>query len=338
MVVNLWVSRTPVNFTSDSPNFSLLSLSHSLIMATVEAELCFPHLPNISCIKPNKFEIGPVDALLTFLSTLTAVLNLLVIISISHFRQLHSSTNLILLSLAVSDFLKFCWYFDQLLCGLIYLVPTTALVASIGTVVLISADRYIAICDPLHYQMKMTDKVINISICVCWIYGLLYAVTVYIDNVINEEKYRFCLGECMVQASRDFMFVFALPIPVSTIVILYMKVFAMAASQARAIRSKVTTVTSKTSRKSEIKAARNLGIVVIIYLMCYTPFYLAMYSEANIVIFGVSIQRITIYLYFLNSCINPLIYAMLYPWFRKAIRLIITLQILRNGSRDFKIM
>uniref|UniRef100_A0A8C6U3M8 G-protein coupled receptors family 1 profile domain-containing protein n=1 Tax=Neogobius melanostomus TaxID=47308 RepID=A0A8C6U3M8_9GOBI len=309
----------------------------SLIMATVEAELCFPHLPNISCIKPNKFEMGPVDALLTFLSTLTAVLNLLVIISISHFRQLHSSTNLILLSLAVSDFLvgimalpvfatlwKFCWYFDQLLCGLIYLVPTTALVASVGTVVLISTDRYIAICDSLHYQMKMTDKVINISICVCWIYGLL--------------KYRFCLGECLVRGSRDVMFVFAFAIPVSTIVILYMKVFAKAASQARAIRSKVTTVTSKTSRKSEIKAARNLGIVVLVYLMCYSPLYLALYSEANFLIFGVSIHRISIYLSFLNSCINPLIYAMLYPWFRKAIRLIITLQILRNGSRDFKIV
>uniref|UniRef100_A0A8C6U6Y4 G-protein coupled receptors family 1 profile domain-containing protein n=1 Tax=Neogobius melanostomus TaxID=47308 RepID=A0A8C6U6Y4_9GOBI len=320
-------------------------------MATVEAELCFPHLPNISCIKPNKFEMGPVDALLTFLSTLIAALNLLVIISISHFRQLHSSTNLILLSLAVSDFLvgimalpvfatlwKFCWYFDQLLCGLIYIVPTTAMIASVGTVVLISADRYIAICDPLHYQMKMTDKVINISICVCWIYGLLYAVSLYIDNVINEEKYRFCLGECLVQGSRDVMFVFAFAIPVSTIVILYMKVFAKAASQARAIRSKVTTVTSKTSRKSEIKAARNLGIVVLVYLMCYSPFYLALYSEANFLIFGVSIYRISIYLYFLNSCMNPLIYAMVYPWFRKAIGLIITLQILRHGSCDFKIV
>uniref|UniRef100_A0A8C6U625 G-protein coupled receptors family 1 profile domain-containing protein n=1 Tax=Neogobius melanostomus TaxID=47308 RepID=A0A8C6U625_9GOBI len=263
----------------------------------------------------------------------------LVFLSFS-FRQLHSSTNLILLSLAVSDFLigimdlpvfatlwKFCWYFDQLLCGLIYLVPTTAMVASIGTVVLISVDRYIAICDPLHYQMKMTDKVINISICVCWMYGLLYAFTLYIDNVINEEKYRFYV-----------MFVFAFAIPVSTIVILYMKVFAKAASQARAIRSKVTTVTSKTSRKSEIKAARNLGIVVLVYLMCYSPLYLALYSEANFLIFGVSIHRISIYLSFLNSCINPLIYAMLYPWFRKAIRLIITLQILRNGSRDFKIV
>uniref|UniRef100_A0A8C6U4Y2 G-protein coupled receptors family 1 profile domain-containing protein n=1 Tax=Neogobius melanostomus TaxID=47308 RepID=A0A8C6U4Y2_9GOBI len=261
-------------------------------------------------------------------------------------RQLHSSTNLILLSLAVSDFLiglvvipifsnmwKFCWYFGELLCGLIYLVPSTAIMASVGTVVLISVDRYVAICDPLHYPTKMTERVINISISVCWIYGLLYAISVYADNVINEEKYRFCHGECMVHTSRDGNFVLAFVIPVTTIVVLYMKVFAKAASQAHAIRSKVTTVTSKTSRKSEIKAARNLGIVVIVYLMCYSPYYIvALYSRANFLIFGVSIHRISIYLSFLNSCINPLIYAMLYPWFRKAIGFIITLQILRNGS------
>ncbi len=100
-------------------------------------------------------------------------LNLLVIISISHFKQLHTPTNLIILSLAVADlivglivipfmgitFIESCWYFGETFCSLFLFISFMVVSASLGNLVFISVDRYIAVSDPLRYTIRVTtDK------------------------------------------------------------------------------------------------------------------------------------------------------------------------------------
>ncbi|XP_028301808.1 trace amine-associated receptor 4-like [Gouania willdenowi] len=75
-----------------------------------EAELCYPHLGNSSCrriVRPHSVSVL-LYIILSSISVLTVTLNLLVIIAISHFKKLHSPTNFLLLSLAVSDFCEKC--------------------------------------------------------------------------------------------------------------------------------------------------------------------------------------------------------------------------------------
>ncbi|XP_039674274.1 trace amine-associated receptor 13c-like [Perca fluviatilis] len=322
-----------------------------------EVELCFPQLLNASCKKPmrTQFEFILSYVTLSSITLLTTTLNLLVIISIAHFKQLHSPTNLLLLSLAVSDFfvglliffqiilIDGCWFLGDLMCTLYYVLDYIISSASVGTMVLISIDRYVAICDPLHYSTKVTEKRVQVCVCLCWICSVFFQILVLSDNLTQPGKYISCSGECVVVSSYIAGFVdlvVSFIIPVTVIIVLYMKVFVVAVSQARAMQSHVAAVTLQRSvkvsaKKSEMKAARTLGVVVVVFLICLCPYFCVALTDT---LLNPSSDAFVMCLYYFNSCLNPLIYAFFYPWFRKCLKLVVTLQILQPGSSETNIL
>uniref|UniRef100_A0A3P8PBU2 G-protein coupled receptors family 1 profile domain-containing protein n=1 Tax=Astatotilapia calliptera TaxID=8154 RepID=A0A3P8PBU2_ASTCA len=289
----------------------------------------------------NRVKRSPSDSvliyvILTIISLLTVALNLLVIISISHFKQLHTPTNHLLLSLAVSDFfvglnmcfqsmlIDGCWYLGDLMCVLYYVFDIVVTSASVGTMVLISVDRYVAICDPLHYPTKVTPKRVQTCVLMCWICSLLVVGVLLKDNLDKPGRFNSCFGECVIYV--DFAIqvtdlILTILLPITVIVILYVRVFAVAVFQIRAMQPHVAAVTQRgkvNPKKSELKAARTLGIVIVARTHCLIfhplPFFLC--------------------LFYFNSCLNPIIYAFFYPWFRKSVKLIVTFQIVKSGSSD----
>ncbi|XP_026151731.1 trace amine-associated receptor 4-like [Mastacembelus armatus] len=324
-----------------------------------ETELCFPQLLNSSCVKTKRphFETMMTYVILSSISSLTALLNLLVIISISHFKQLHSPTNLLILSLAVSDFfmgllmlfqivlIDGCWFLGDLMCSFYQYIDYIITSTSVGTMVLISIDRYVAICDPMHYSTKVTQKRVKVCVCLCWSCSLIFQSLIMKDVLDQPGRYNSCFGECIIVVNyiaglADLIVSFILPI--TAIVVLYMRVFVVAVSQARAMRSHITTVTVQgsrkvTAKKSELKAARTLGVVVVVFLLCLCPYYcVALTGQDNLM--NASSAAFVICLYYFNACLNPLIYAFLYSWFRKSVKFIVTLKILQPDSCEANIL
>ncbi|XP_078030306.1 trace amine-associated receptor 8a-like [Epinephelus lanceolatus] len=322
-------------------------------------ELCFPQLLNTSCRKPTSpwANFVLLNIVLYFISLLTVALNLLVIISVSHFRQLHTPTNILLLSLAVSDFLvgllvlpgevfrkTACWFLGDLMCLLYYYVSFIITSSSIGDMVLISVDRYVAICDPLHYTTRVTVKRVKLCVCLCWLCVVSYSSLLLKDDLTQPGRYNSCHGECVIVINHtagaiDLVVTFI--VPISVIVVLYMRVFVVAVSQARAMRSHITAVTLQLSvnqqtKKSELKAARTLGVLVAVFLICFCPFYCV--TLAGDAMVSSPSASFVFYLFCFNSCLNPLIYALFYSWFRKAVKLIVSLQILQPGSCETNIL
>lgn len=271
------------------------------------------------------------------------------------FRQLHTHTNHLLLSLAVSDFLvgflmmlqnvviNGCWFLGDFVCTVYYVLDYTITSASIGNMVLISVDRYVAICDPLRYPTHVTGTRVRISICLCWTCSVIFQCVRFRDSLRQPGRYNTCTGECVViidyaSGIADLFLTFIGPVTV--IVVLYMRVFVVAVSQARAMRSHIAATRLQrtvTTKKSELKAARTIGVVVTVFLVCICPYFCVALSAQHISLNARS-SAFVISLFYFNSCLNPLIFAVFYPWFRKSIKLIVTLQILKPDSCEVSIM
>ncbi|KAF6723362.1 Trace amine-associated receptor 4 [Oryzias melastigma] len=319
-----------------------------------EAGLCFPHLQNSSCRRSRR---PPAESMLMYItlssmSVLTVALNLLVIISISHFKRLQTPTNLLLLSLAVSDFfvgllvvfqillIDGCWFLGDVMCVGYYIVDYVITSASVETVVLISVDCYVAICEPLQYFMKVTKRRVCISVSGCWIFSFLCVFIVMKDNLRQPGRHNSCYGECVVVFDQfsglvDILFFFIGP--VSVVVVLYVRVFVVAVSQARAMRSHPLSVHGSarvTLKKSDLKSARTLGLVGLAFLICLCPYFSLTLTGSEVEFQASSFAFV---LFYFNSLLNPLIYALFYPWFRKSAKLIVTLQVLRPGSSQINV-
>ncbi|XP_068602356.1 trace amine-associated receptor 13c-like [Brachionichthys hirsutus] len=324
-----------------------------------EVELCFPQLLNASCRKPvqNRAETVLLHVLLSCISVLTVILNLLVIISISHFKQLHTPTNFLLLSLAVSDLfvglllmpieilqIGSCWFLGIVICQVFVYCSFILTSTSVGNMVLISVDRYLAICDPFCYSSKVTVKRVQLCVGLCWACSVFYNGVILMDFLKQPDRYNSCQGECVVVMSFihgavDGLLTFAGPI--TLIVVLYMRVFVVAVSQARAMRSHVTTVNQQrsvcVSKKSERKAARTLGIVVLVFLICFCPYFYPSFAGQDY-LSSEEFSVFALWLLYCNSSLNPIVYALFYSWFRRTMKLIVTLQILQPSSSDVSVL
>ncbi|XP_028992105.1 trace amine-associated receptor 13c-like [Betta splendens] len=319
-------------------------------------ELCFTQL-NASCSRTRpRSRLSAV--LLALVAVLTVVLNLLVVVSISHFRQLHTTTNLLVFSLAVTDFLlgflqmpsvlvlyQSCWLLGNFICDVNFFMGGFLVSVSVGNMVLISVDRYVAVCEPMFYSTKVTVKRVQLCVCLCWLCSVVHSSWLLRDFFKQQHRYDFCSGACAAEFKlSEVAFDTAVTFlgPVAVIVLLYVRIFAVAVSQARAMRSHVTAFAAKRSeavrpKKSELKAARTLGVVIVVFILCYSPFCVIIVGIMNnsTWAFDATIQY---WLVYSNSCLNPLIYAFVYPWFRKSIKHIVTLQILQPNSSEANVL
>ncbi|XP_066533797.1 trace amine-associated receptor 13c-like [Hoplias malabaricus] len=334
------------------------STNFSLMEDTDLMEYCYPE-SNVSCVKGFQSVTAKCVwyFLLVLAITVTVLGNSVVIVSIAHFKQLHTPTNILVMSLAHADLLlgvivmpfsmirsvDGCWYYGESFCFFHSSFDFFLTSASIFHLICIATDRYEAVCHPLQYPTKITIPIAWLMVALSWITaaGYSFGLTYSKANVAQLEEYInsvSCVGSCNLLFNElwsvlDTMICFLLPC--SVMVCLYAQIFLVSRKHSRKIESTKQCSEISQTIKRENKAAKTLGIVVGAFICCWMPFFIDAIIDPYIkfstppVLLGV-----IWWLGYLNSTINPIIYGLFYPWFRKSLYLIVTLKIFAPHSSD----
>nr|QVK45755.1 G protein-coupled receptor [Proales similis] len=296
-------------------------------------------------------------------------------------NQLKSSTNYILLSLAITDItvsilvmlpatvqdVLQVWVFSDIFCKFYNAFDITCCTASILHLLLVAIDRYIAIFNPLKYENLTGRYVILVQIVFVWTLSLsLSFIPIFLGWNLNEQgpldlSSKLCLLEAnlpyaIISSSLSFY------IPFIIMAIVYYKIYVVARRQADAIaqlnvnsrvpssvnlnrvlneetisQEKKASISEKSQSRSRLsraieqlrvierrktkdtKAIKTLGIIMGIFLICWLPFFI-MYLFGSLTGMAVphSVERLITWIGYVNSFINPIVYALTNRDFRKA--------------------
>ncbi|KAM4713093.1 trace amine-associated receptor 1-like [Anableps anableps] len=310
--------------------------------SVIELHACF-EMEDFSYKLPTSFSAGCVIlySFLTLSSLVTVCGNLLVIISVIYFKQLHTPTNTLILSLAVADMLvgmvifplsmffplSSCMYNVSLFCKIRDSFDMLLSISSIMHLCFISVDRYYAVCQPLTYRSKINGHVVITMIAVSWGVSVLIAISVVKTRSDNDECEDMCFIDVIMANFVGPILSFYLP--VVTMLCIYLKIFLVAQRQARSIQTREKT--GGTVSKMERKATKTLAIVLGAFLLCWAPFFLFLTfqplenSSAPVPV----IETVT-WLALSYSTLNPFIYGFFYSWFRSAFKMIVSGKILKG--------
>nr|XP_055042930.1 trace amine-associated receptor 3-like [Misgurnus anguillicaudatus] len=313
--------------------------------------LCYPLHPD-SCPRAHRVTGVKVAiyAIMLLIILMTVFGNLLIIISISHFKQLQSPTHLLVQSLAVCDCLlgllvmpysmvrsvEGCWFLGDVFCKVHSSLDMTLCISSLIHLSLISIDRYWAICDPLRYKMRVTNNTVTVFITFTWIFSFVYSFSVVFLGVFAVGLETFilqvsCFGGCAVYFNKEWgltCVILVFIIPGSIMSSLYIIIFNVVKKHAKVLSEKVsvtsTGVNSQSSAHRERKAAKTLALVMGVYFICWLPFSIAVTVDPFLnFVTPVDVFEALVWFAYFNSTCNPLIYGFFYPRFQKAFKTLI---------------
>lgn len=170
----------------------------------------------------------------------------------------------------------------------------------------------------------------------------MYTITIFYfnDHLLQSQIITSCYGECVLIVKYSWVIVdlvVCFVVPCSVILILYSIIFNAAKQQAKAVRAVRLALKKHNSNSSEIKAAKTLGLVIFVYLACWIPFYVCSLSIENMTTASIA-WTVFGWLLCINSSLNPLLYAIFYPWFRASVNFIVSCRIFESSSSTFNLL
>ena len=247
--------------------------------------------------------------------------NVLVCIAVYKFRQLQTTTNIGLVSLAVTDILMVYvivlhavmviegkWTFGDTLCEVSSSIGLTLNLISLIHLAYISLDRFIAIIKPFRYQVWITKQRVIITMLCLW-----FTAVLLLNGPWGDFEYRANVFGCLNGVKRGqfklstfILLIVFVSFPSGFILFTQLWVCNVARGHAKKMHRqqnnlrisysepsppvitcesntrRSTRTSAETTFRREMKSVKTFGILVGCFLVCYVPFYtVATYRSFN---------------------------------------------------------
>lgn len=250
-------------------------------------------------------------------------------------RRMRTIPNMLVVSLAVSDFGlgALCsgplgllaiatsdWPFNDATCQYQGYIAITMAVASTQTLTIMAVNRYFRIVNQRKYRRFFTKKKTTIIIIVSWLYSLFTPLPYVLSGhkmIFHPSKF-FCYLQVNSGPFTAFLVTVNVGIPSNVIFYCYLKIFKSVGKHSNNFQSS-RDGTSRAVKVKDIKIARTLFAIVIFFTLCWTPVLLIDVVDTIRGRWGFPREAYLAYSFLItiSSALNPVIYGVMNKNFQK---------------------
>lgn len=247
-------------------------------------------------------------------------------------RLLTSSANWFVMSLAIADFLiglflpsmaGFCNVYNNL-CNIsvFYMFYNSMMSIAVLSIFAMTFDRFLGIVHPLRYQQWMTSKRVAMVIGTAWFLPIFLSfipLTWSGYDLKTQSRIKAIYTSAML-----IIFEF---LPPAIMLLMYTRILITARRHARQTAAQINQLkfnnqmTSNATRNRTERSIKVIGAVVLVFVGCWLlDIYKSICWHYKICKIDRKLVNISVILLFLNSAVNPLVYALLKYDFKRELR------------------
>ncbi|XP_063289497.1 growth hormone secretagogue receptor type 1-like [Pelobates fuscus] len=273
--------------------------------------------------------------------------NVITILVFKRYKDMRSTVNMYLSSMAISDILIFLgmpsdlyriwkykpYIFGDFTCKFLVYLSETCTYCTILHITAVSVERYLAICFPLKSKIIITKKRVKIVIVVLWIFSIITAGPIMflfgVDHPAESEPEESMECKYMEQSAQSGLF--HLMIWVSTIYF-FVPIFFLTVLYGlicRKLWNSKHGIRAGNRGKDHKQTVKMLAVVVVSFVLCWLPFHIGRILFA---LFGIKhlfyeltqyFSLVSMILFYLSASINPMLYNIMSQKYRAAMNKIL---------------
>ncbi|XP_067221810.1 growth hormone secretagogue receptor type 1 [Chanodichthys erythropterus] len=289
----------------------------------------------------------PVTTICILLFIVGVTGNTMTILIIQRFKDMKTTTNLYLSSMAISDLVIFLslpfdlyrlwkyvpWVFGELVCSLSHYINEACTNATILHITVLSMERYLAICFPFKAKAAITKRRVKYVILALWSFALLSAAPMfflmgveYENETMPDPGTRQCkhtryaidsgLLHTTIWVSTTYFFC-----PMFCLLFLYGSIGRKLWKSRHELHGPNAAARQKVNRQT----VKILAVVVLVFAICWLPYHIGRFLFTHVDDYhsarlSQNFNVASMVLFYLSASINPVLYNLMSNKYRSAIK------------------